>query len=234
MRIRLHGEYQPRQPGFVTNPLLRVILQVELGGHTFNVYGSMSWTMSEVAKLPWSVIHSAYIELTGDKSDEVNNDLATRVVQNALQEAWALYSQRDDIVGRVASHHEMDAMRAVTHLTAVPTTQEQQMEPDEINNNEDPQANEADAPSTPAPAAAEGRTEKTVKVPTRGAMGRMHELLKQGIQSEEEILRVLTNEYPSAKQLQRNLRYVARIAGFTLKKMDKVVDDATEAPAPEA
>lgn len=228
MRIRLHGEYQPRQPGFVTNSLLRVILHVDMGGYTFNVYGSMSWTMGEVAKLPWEQIRAAYVELTGDARDDVNSELATRVVKNALQEAWALYTRRDDIVERVAQRHGTDIEVAVT---TTPHQEEQVTDQDTA-----PTAAE-DQQATEGTTTEEATPKGNPKIPTRGAMGRMHQLLKEGIQDEEEILRVLRNEYPSAKQLQRNLRYVARITGFKLIKMAKTSTDAPAndaAPAPEA
>ena len=172
------------------------VVEVEIGGTTFLVYGSMSWTVAEVRSKGWEELKPAYVDITGDTREDPNIDAVRNVVSGELQKHWAKYHKRDDLM---------------------PSIEEQQRKRIEFALQ--------DPPAAPAgPTARSRRTSSgsstmsdgEKKVPKKGASGYAAELIAAGNHNKDDVTKKVTEKFPDVKNVAPAVSYAARCLDVTL------------------
>lgn len=179
-------------------------VEVDIGGVSFLVYGSMSWTVATVRTMDWEGVHKAYVSITGDTRDEPDKDAARNVVAGELQKHWADCQNRQDLMPSIEEQQKKRIKFALK-----------------------------DPPATPAGShAAHGRTKRggrmskkgkkkdgdgEQKIPQRGASGMAAKLISEGNHNREDVTKKVTEAFPDVKNVAPAVSYAARCVGVDLE-----------------
>lgn len=182
------------------------VVDIELGGVTFSVFGSMSWTVANVRAKTWEEIQPAYVAITGDHRDDVNEDAAKNVVAGELQKHWAEYHDRDDLIEAINEQQESRIKFALQDPPAIPagtkavhrrTTQGGRMTKKKDGKKKTSDGND--------------------KIPQRGASGHAAKLISEGDHSRESVTKKVSEAFPNVKNVAPAVSYAARCVGVTLE-----------------
>lgn len=194
-------------------------VEVELGGTTFFVYGSMSWTVATVRTMDWETIRPAYVAITGDSREDVDEDAARNVVAGELQKYWADCQNRQDLMGTITEQQDKRIEFALQDPPVTPTgsnaahgrkrggsmaTKKAAKKPKAEKAAKKPKAEKKES------AAGNG-------VPQRGASGLAAKLIGEGDHSRESVTAKVTEAFPDVKNVAPAVSYAARCVGVTLE-----------------
>jgi len=168
------------------------LVQVELGGYEFDVFGSMSWTVSTVRGLPWETIHPAYVAITGDEREDVDQDAAADVVAGELQKHWAEYHNRHDLLLAIDYQQQKRIERALEPPQPKPVAR------------------------TRAPRERKEGSTTDGKIPQKGASGYAVRVIEGGETKRSEVERIVSEEFPDVKNISPAVSYAARCLGISL------------------
>lgn len=219
------------------NELYKEIAAVVIGEYEYKVFGSMSWTVAEVRKVPWETLQKAYIELTGDQRPEVNRDTATNVVCGHLQFTWAELKNRPDLKDTLTANQAKRIADALVSTQPVPkvrnirrsgvgTSKPESMDMSDSNTSAPTAEGEGGTP----PAAVD-ETPRTI--PKRGAMGKAAEVINSGVTDGPTIEKAVVEAYPDVKNVKRHIQYVAKTLKVKLTWPKKEEPAAPPMPANE-
>lgn len=213
------------------NAHFQPILQVELGGITWPVYGSMTHTVNETRKGDWAAIRQSYVSITGDQREEVDQEQAKNVVAGELQIAWAKYKKREDLLPSIERHHKQRIEKAVTSVQSDDApkkrVKERPINPPTGERNMSEESTSNGGGTDTAEKAPKAKAERF----GRGVMGVAAREIRAGNTDEADIIKKAEAENPGCKAPGRHIRYVAKELGVQLVKSPKAEAPAAEAPA---
>lgn len=218
------------------NTHFQPILQVELGGITWPVYGSMTHTVNETRKGDWAAIRQSYIAITGDQRPEVDQELAKNVVAGELQIKWAQYKKREDLLPSIERHHKQRIEKAVTSVQSDDAPKKRVTERP-LNPPTGARTMSEENTASGGTATAEGGEATTKRAAperfSRGVMGTAAREIRAGNLDEASIIAKCEAENAGCKPPGRHIRYVAKELDVKLNKVQKAAPVAA-APSPEA
>lgn len=173
-------------------------VEVTLGGRVFLVYGSMSWTVASVRTAEWDDVHKAYVAITGDHREDVDQDAARNVVAGELQLHWADCQNRQDLRPVI---EEQQSKRIEFALKDPPAT---------------PAGSNAASGRKPGGRVTKTKEEGGTKIPQRGASGLAAKLIQEGDHSLESVKAKVQEAFPDVKNVSPAVSYAARCVGVTL------------------
>jgi hypothetical protein len=193
-------------------------VEVDLGGVSFLVYGSMSWTVANVRTMEWANVHKAYVSITGDSREEVDQDAARNVVAGELQKYWADCQNRQDLKTVI---DEQQAKRIEFATQDPPVTPAGSHAAQGRKRGGSMATKKKVSKKKASDKAAEKKPKKEAsggsEVPQRGASGLAAKLIGEGDHSRESVTKKVTEAFPDVKNVAPAVSYAARCVGVTLE-----------------
>jgi len=217
----------------IANILYSIVDTTEIGGTTFNIYGSILKTLEAVRKHSWAELHGAYVALTGDirigatQLEMVSAEDVEAVVCGAVQIVWAERTGRESILPPLQRNQEtrvtLAKSRSREHFLS--EKQRAKKQPKGAKKMDEPQEGQEATGSTEGgettATAPEGNGEATggdkkPKVFVRGVTGFVSKKLDEGVTEIETLVELAAASFPECKNVRRHIQYVARERGITL------------------